>query len=66
MFALKCSLLNRLVCLSKCSEGFGYNLFICSPQVIFLSNITPRYFTLFTNGMVCPFIVRKDSGGLIL
>jgi hypothetical protein len=37
---------------------------MCSLHVIFLSKITPRYFTLFMKGMFCPFNVR-DSGGLI-
>jgi hypothetical protein len=25
------------------------------------SIVTPRYFTLFTNGMFCPFNVRRES-----
>jgi hypothetical protein len=32
-------------------------------HVTFISKITPRYFTLFTNGMFRPFSVRWDSGG---
>jgi hypothetical protein len=36
-----------------------------SLHVIFLSKITPRYFTLFTNGMFSPINVRSESGGLI-
>jgi hypothetical protein len=38
---------------------------MCGLLVIFLSNITPRYFTLFTNGIFRPFSVGRDSGGLI-
>jgi hypothetical protein len=34
-------------------------------HVIFLSNITPRYFTLFTNGIFRPFSVWRDSGCLM-
>jgi hypothetical protein len=38
---------------------------MCSLHVIFLLKITPRYFMLFTNGMSCPFNLRRESGGLI-
>jgi hypothetical protein len=38
---------------------------MCSLHVIVLSKITSRYFTLFTNGKICPFNVIRDSGGLI-
>jgi hypothetical protein len=38
---------------------------MCGLHAIFLSKIIPRYFTLFTNGMLLPFIVRRDTGGLI-
>jgi hypothetical protein len=34
-------------------------------HLIFLSEITPSYFTLLTNGMLHPFKVRSDSDGLI-
>jgi hypothetical protein len=66
MLARKCSLFNREYVLTKALEAFVSIVFICSLDVIFLSNITPRYFTLFTKSMFCPFIVRRDSGGLIL
>jgi hypothetical protein len=36
---------------------------MCNLHVTFLSKITPRYFTLFTNGIFRPFSVRWDSGG---
>jgi hypothetical protein len=34
---------------------------ICNPRVIFLSKITPRYFTWFTKETCRPFNVRKAS-----
>jgi hypothetical protein len=34
---------------------------MCSLHVILLSKITPRYFTLFTNGMFPPFNVRGSD-----
>jgi hypothetical protein len=46
MFALKSSLLNREYVLINALKALVSIVFICSPQVIFLSNITPRYFTL--------------------
>jgi hypothetical protein len=66
MFALKCSLSNQEYVLINVLKALVSIVFICSAQIIFLFNITPRYFTLFTKGMLCPFIVWKDSGGLIL
>jgi hypothetical protein len=33
---------------------------MCSLPVILFSNIKLKYFTLFTKGMFCPFIVRRD------
>jgi hypothetical protein len=35
---------------------------MCNLQVT-LSNTTPRYFALFTNGIFHAFSVREDSGG---
>jgi hypothetical protein len=66
MLALKCSLLNREYVLINAVKALVSVVFMCSLHVIFLSNITPRYFTLFTKGMFCPFNVRRDSGSLIL
>jgi hypothetical protein len=37
---------------------------MCNLHVIFLSKITPRYFTWFTNGMFRPFSVRRELGSL--
>jgi hypothetical protein len=66
MFVLKCSLLNREYAIINALKALVSIIFICNLHVIFLSNIMPRYFTLFTKGMFCPFSVRKDSGSLIL
>jgi hypothetical protein len=38
---------------------------MCSLHEIFLTKSTPRYFMLFTNGISCPFNVRREAGGLI-
>jgi hypothetical protein len=59
MFELKCSLLNKEYVLINALKALVSIVFICSPQVIFLWNITQRYFTLFTKGMFCPFIVKR-------
>jgi hypothetical protein len=40
-------------------------LSMCNLHVILLSKITPKYFTLFTNGMFRQFSVRRDSGGVL-
>jgi hypothetical protein len=37
---------------------------MCNLHVILLSKITPRYFTIFTNGIFRPFNVRGESEGL--
>jgi hypothetical protein len=47
MFVLKCSLSNKEYVLINVLKALVSIVFICSPQVIFLSNITPRYFTFF-------------------
>jgi hypothetical protein len=66
MLACKCSLWNREYALINALKALVSIVFICSLHVIFLSNITPRYFALFTKGMLCQFSLRRDSGGLIL
>jgi hypothetical protein len=66
MFVVKSSLLNKGHVLINALKALVSIVSICSTQVVFLSNITPRYFAICTNGMYCPFIVRSDSGGLIL
>jgi hypothetical protein len=65
MLALNRSLLNREYVLIKAVKAFTSVVFKCYLHVIFLSNITPRYFTLFTKGMFRSFSVRRDSGNLI-
>jgi hypothetical protein len=64
MLARNRSLLNREYALINVLKTLASIISICDLYVIFLSKITPRYFTVFTNGMFCPFNVR-DSGGLI-
>jgi hypothetical protein len=51
MLALKCSVLNREYVLINALKSLVSIVFMCSLHVIFLSNITPRYFTLFTKSM---------------
>jgi hypothetical protein len=58
MLALSRSLKNVLKVLASIIS-------MCGLHVIFLSKITPRYFTIFTKGIFHPFNVRRDSGGLI-
>jgi hypothetical protein len=67
MFALNHSLLNRVYeyVLINALKALVLIVFTCSLHISFLSNVTPRYFTLFTKGMFHPFSVRRDSGGLI-
>jgi hypothetical protein len=65
MLMLNHSLLNREYVLINALKALASIIFMCSLHVIFLSNITPRYFTLFTKGIFCPFSVRGDSGSLI-
>jgi hypothetical protein len=65
MLVLSQSLLNREYTPIKVLKALDLIISICGLHVIFLSKITPRYFTLFTNGMFRPFNVRRDSGGLI-
>jgi hypothetical protein len=64
MLALNRSLLKREYNLMNVLKALDSIVSICNLHVILLSKITPRYFTLFTNGMFCPFNVRRESGGL--
>jgi hypothetical protein len=59
------SLLDREYALINALKAFISIVFMFSLHVIFLSNITQRYCTLFTKGMFRPFSVRRDSGCLI-
>jgi hypothetical protein len=63
MLVLNRSLLNREYILINILKALASIISMCNLQVTFLSKIAPRYFTLFTNGMFCPFSVRWDSGG---
>jgi hypothetical protein len=65
MLVLNRSLLNREYTLINILKAFASIFSMCGLHVIFLSKITPRYFTLLINGMFHPFIIRRDSGGLI-
>jgi hypothetical protein len=58
-------LLNREYVVINALKALASISSMCGLHVIFLSNITPRYFTLFSNGIFRPFSVRRDSGGLI-
>jgi hypothetical protein len=62
MLALNRSLLNREYIVMKVLKTLASIICMCNHHVIFLSKITPRYFTLFTNGMFRPFNVRRESG----
>jgi hypothetical protein len=64
MLVFNHSLLNREYTLIDVLKTLISIISKCGLHVIFLSNITPRYFTLFTNGMFRPFNVRRDSDGL--
>jgi hypothetical protein len=57
------SLLNREYTLINVLKVLASIISVCNLHVSFLSKITPRYFTLFTNGMFRPFSVKWDSGG---
>jgi hypothetical protein len=61
MLALKCSLLNRECVLINALKSLVSIVFTCSLHVIFLSNIMPRYFTLFTKGMFCKKRLRRSN-----
>jgi hypothetical protein len=65
MLAFSRSLLKREYSLMIVQKALASILSMCNLHVILLSKITPRYFTLFTNGMLRPFSVRRDSGGAL-
>jgi hypothetical protein len=62
MLVLNRSVLNREYILINVLKALASIISTCNLHVTFLSKITPRYFTLFTNGMFRPFSVRWDSG----
>jgi hypothetical protein len=63
MLALSHSLLNMEYNLMNVLKALASIISICNLRIILLSKITPRYFTLFTNGMFRPFNVRRELGG---
>jgi hypothetical protein len=65
MLALNPSLVKREYALKNALKALTSIVFMCNLHIIFLLNITPRYFTLFAKGMFHPFSVRRDSRGLI-
>jgi hypothetical protein len=58
-------LFNRKYVIINALKALASIISMCDHHVIFLQNITPRYFTLFTNGIFRPFSVRRDSGSLV-
>jgi hypothetical protein len=65
MLAFNRSLLKREYFLMNVRKALALFLSMCNLHVNLLSKITPRYFTLFTNGMFRPFNVRRDLGGAL-
>jgi hypothetical protein len=55
MFALKYLLLNTEYVLMYVPKVLVANFSLCSLHVILQSKMTPRYLTLFTNGVFRPF-----------
>jgi hypothetical protein len=64
MLTLNRSLLNREYILMNVLKALASIISMCNLHVILLSENTPRYFTIFTNGIFRPFKVRGESGGL--
>jgi hypothetical protein len=60
MLVLNRSLLNREYTLINVLKDLASIISTYCLHVIFLSMITPRYISLFTNGMFRPFNVRRD------
>jgi hypothetical protein len=58
MLVLNRLLLNREYILVNVLKALASIVSICNLHVTFMSKITPRYFTLFTNGIFRPFNVR--------
>jgi hypothetical protein len=61
MLALNCLLLYRKHVI-KDPKALASIVSMCELRTVFLSNITPRYFTLFANVIFRPFNVRRESG----
>jgi hypothetical protein len=63
MLVLNRSLLNKDYILKKKQtflKALASIKSVCNLHVTFLSKITPKYFTLFTNAVFRPFSVRWD------
>jgi hypothetical protein len=58
MLMLNHLLLNREYNVMNVLKTLASIVSMCNLHVILSSKITPRYFTLFTNGMFCPFNVK--------
>jgi hypothetical protein len=65
MLVFNFSLLNKEYNVMNHLKSLALIISMCNFHVIQSSEITPRYFTLFTNGMLCPFNVRRESGTLV-
>jgi hypothetical protein len=61
ILVLNRSVLNREHSLMNVLKALALIVPMCSLHIIFLSKVTPRYFTLFTNGMSCPFTTHVRS-----
>jgi hypothetical protein len=61
MLVLNISLLNRKYILINVLKALSSIISTCNVHVTFLSNITPRYFVLSTNGIFRLFSERWDS-----
>jgi hypothetical protein len=57
-------LLNRGYIVMNVLKALASIVPMCSFHVNILSKITPRYFTLLTNGLSRPFNVRRELRGL--
>jgi hypothetical protein len=65
VLVLNRSILNGRYILMNILKAFASIVSLCGLPVISLAKITPKCFTLFTNGMSCQFDVRSEPGGLI-
>jgi hypothetical protein len=65
MLALNRSLLNGEYNQMNVRKALASIISMCNFHAILLSKFTPRYFTLFTNGMFHSLNIRRESGGLI-
>jgi hypothetical protein len=57
------SLSKRNYALINVLKAWASVISMCKLHVAYLSNITPRYFALFTNKISRPFKVKRNSGG---